>query len=131
MGLFGGGNSSSSNTQIDNRRTLDNGSTSAELQASGGSSVTYQSMDAIVAKNAIDAMQNTTSGAFDYGSGILSRVLTQSQQQTGAVLDSLQGTENMVSAAYADAKGRGALTDKILIGAIVGVVLIAFFALKK
>ncbi|CAN7402290.1 hypothetical protein LJR129_002488 [Acidovorax sp. LjRoot129] len=37
----------------------------------------------------------------------------------------------MVKDAYADAKGRGALTDKILIGAVLAMAVVAFAAVKK
>lgn len=49
----------------------------------------------------------------------------------GRALDSLESTETVISNAYADAKGRGALTDKILMGAIIAMAVVAFMAVKK
>ena len=46
-------------------------------------------------------------------------------------LDSLKTSTTMIKDAYADAKGRGALTDKILIGSIAMAGLVAIAALRK
>lgn len=40
-------------------------------------------------------------------------------------------TSNLVKDAYADAKGRGALTDKILMGSIAAMAVVALMAVKK
>lgn len=58
--------------------------------------------------------------AFSFGTNALNRAF-------GAAGDA----SNLVKDAYADAKGRGALTDKILIGAIVAMAAVAFAAVKK
>lgn len=52
-------------------------------------------------------------------------------KQTSVAIDSLNSSSGLVKDAYADAKGRGALTDKILIVSIVMAGLVAFFAVKK
>lgn len=59
------------------------------------------------------------------------KVLTYGGNLTNRVLDATAATENLVKDAYADAKGRGALTDKIMIGAIAAMALVAFAAVKK
>jgi len=50
---------------------------------------------------------------------------------TGRALDTFTATNELVKDAYADAKGRGALTDKILMGAIAAMAVVAFMAVKK
>lgn len=117
-GLFGGGGGSSSSssqstTQTDNRRTIASGGISAEDS-------TVNVLDGGAIKNAFDFGTATVKESFGFA--------TRSQQQ---VLDSLDSTSNLVAAAYNDAKGRGALTDKILIGAIAMAGLVAVMALRK
>lgn len=57
--------------------------------------------------------------------------LAFADKQTGRAFDSLSETESLVANAYADAKGRGALTDKILIGAIACMAVVALMAVSK
>lgn len=65
---------------------------------------------------ATDAM----GGALSFGSGALNKAANAFEVSTSLVKD-----------AYADAKGRGALTDKILIGAVLAMAVVAFAAVKK
>jgi hypothetical protein len=76
--------------------------------------------------------------AFNFGSDSLSmadsfytRALDYSTSATDQALSNLQRTQDLTAAAYNDAKGRGALTDKIIIGAIGAMAIVAFMALKK
>lgn len=74
---------------------------------------------------------NFGSDALAFGSDALARVLDASQQGTGRVIDSLNSTEQLVANAYNDAKGRGAMTDKLLLAAVAAMALVAVFAVKK
>lgn len=58
--------------------------------------------------------------ALDFGNDAMKR--------ENAVLDK---TTSVLNSAYADAKGRGAMTDKILIGAVAMAGLVALAAIKK
>ncbi len=103
--------SSSSNkqatTQTDNRRVLGEGAISAE------SGATVSVLDNGAISKAFDFSSAVAAGALKFG------------------LDSQSSTAGILKDAYADAKGRGALTDYILIGSIAMAGLIAFQALKK
>jgi hypothetical protein len=75
--------------------------------------------------------------ALDFASGAMTKSYGFSGQALAAViqgenraLDSVAQSNDLVKNAYADAKGRGALTDKITIGAIAMAGLVAFAALK-
>lgn len=59
-------------------------------------------------------------GAFGFGDRALDRASDAMSEATSLVKD-----------AYADAKGRGALTDKILMGAIAAMAVVALMAVKK
>lgn len=115
---FGGGGGSSSSTtkteNIDKRIAVDSG-----IGVSGDSN-TIQVLDGGAIKNAFDFAGQTAGQSFSFA--------TESNRQA---LDSLNVTSNLVKDAYADAKGRGALTDKILIGAIAVSGLVALFAIRK
>ena len=73
-----------------------------------------------VQQNALDVVAGNTADALAYG-----------KWETGAALDSLNTSAGMVATAYADAKGRGALTDKIMMLAIAGAALVAWQAVKR
>ncbi len=103
---MGSSKSSQATNQTDNRRVLGEGSISAE-----GSTV-----------NVLD--NGAISKAFDFSSSIAAGALKFG-------LDSQTSTAGILKDAYADAKGRGALTDYILIGSIAMAGLIAYQALKK
>ena len=113
---MGGKSSSSQSTnQTDNRRVLAEGAISAE-----NSTVTVQALDAEVANR-----------AFDFGDTVVTKALDFSLDSNAQALDSLQTTTSLVKDAYEDAKGRGALTDKILIGSVVMAGLVALAAIRK
>lgn len=121
---MGGSKSSSSaaTSQTDNRRVLGEGSISAE-----NSTVTIQALDNGAINRAFDTADLSVGRALDFGGNALA-FATDAQ---AATLDSLTTTSNLVKDAYADAKGRGALTDQILIGAIAMAGLVAFKAISK
>lgn len=138
----------------DQRRVLGQGALSAENSTVFQSTTTLnQTLDADVANKAMDTARLSTSAALDFGGGALSGALdavgkadsrafsfggdalasafsfaSESLKRENTALDQ---TTSVLSDAYADAKGRGALTDKILIGAICAVAMIAYMAMKK
>lgn len=112
MGGSSSSNSSAATNQTDNRRTIAAGGISAE-----GSTVNVLDGGAINA--AFEFSKSTVGESFDFA-----------RSSQGAALDSLNVTSNLVKDAYADAKGRGAMTDKILIGAIGMAGLVALMAIR-
>lgn len=113
LALLGGGGSSSSSTsqttnQTDNRRVIGQNGVSAE-----NSTVTYNLTDGGTVAAALNLVGNVTSSA-----------------QTNAA-DSLNSTTKAISSAYASARGQGALTEYVLIGALALVGLISYYAIKK
>ena len=93
-------------TMQDNRRVLGEGSISAE-----NSTVTVLDNGAIA-------------GAFDFSKAIAEGALAFG-------LKSQSDSAKTMADAYNDAKGRGALTDYILIGAIAMAGIVAFSAVKR
>lgn len=126
MGLFGGSKSTSTTTnltnQIDNRRVLGEGSISAE-----DSQINITTLDADVVNRALGSVDNSVLSALKFGGRALDYA-TEAQDQAAAATNA-QGL--LIADAYAEAKGRGALTDKILIGAVAMAGLVALFAIKK
>lgn len=122
---------SSDTNQTDNRRVIGQGGVSAEQ----GSIVNVTTLDASVANNAIsttaDASVRNLKESLAFGSEALQGALGFGINTQKTALDSLNSQANLVKDAYADAKGRGALTDKILIGAIAMAGLVAFAAVRK
>lgn len=126
--------------QADNRVVLGQGA----LLAQSGSSIaiTNTTLDGDVALAAINGSVKGEKLALDFGETALSKAFSfagTSEQRAFSfasasektALDSLQVQSNLVKDAYADAKGRGALTDKILIGSIAMAGLVAIAALRK
>lgn len=83
------------------------------------------------AQDAQNRSMTATSDALSSAKDAFASALSFGGKQTAAAVDSLNQTENLVSAAYADAKGRGALTDKIMMVAIAGALFVAFMATRK
>lgn len=59
------------------------------------------------------------------------KVLNYGGTMTDKVLDSVAASTSLVKDAYEDAKGRGALTDKMIMAAIAAMALVAYMAVKK
>lgn len=134
---MGGSSSSSSQAtnQTDNRRTIAQGGISAE-----GSNVNV--LDGGAIKNAFDFAGAVNAGSLDFSKTALAKSLefaTSNTKQSfdfastanAQALDSLNTTANLVKDSYADAKGRGAMTDKILIGSVAMAGLVALAAIRK
>jgi hypothetical protein len=113
--------------QQDNRRVIGERGISAE----GGSSVMVYALDAEVANNAVNASTADLKAALNYTDSVTGRAFDFGTKAQSIALDSLNTQANLVKDAYADAKGRGALTDKILIGSVVMAGLVALAALRK
>jgi hypothetical protein len=83
---------------------------------------------------ALGSMANVAGHAMDSNERVTEMAIGAAQDayknSTSQVLDSLNSTETLVANAYNDAKGRGAMTDKILIGAIVMTGLVAYAAIR-
>lgn len=111
--------SSQSTSQTDNRRVLGEGSVSSEVKA-GASAATN---GGIVAGgySKVTVLDN----------GAINRAFDFSQNVGSAALGFAQSTAGQVAEAYKDAKGRTAMNDYILIGAIAMAGLVAYSAVKK
>lgn len=121
------------NSQKDNRRVIGEHGISAE-----NSTVNVQTLDAEVVNRVLNMGRTTVDRALDSGDLSLERALSfgrsaldYSKSSQAQALDSLNTTANLVKNAYEDAKGRGALTDQILIGSVVMAGLVAMAAIKK
>ncbi|CAN7409282.1 hypothetical protein [Acidovorax sp. LjRoot194] len=73
------------------------------------------------------AQQNS----YNFAGDALGGALGLATSAMNKAFNSAEYTGSMVKDAYADAKGRGALTDKILIGAVLAMAVVAFAAVKK
>lgn len=121
---------SSSQAYTDNRAVLGEGSTYAD----DGGSVTSYVLDGGAIQNAFqfgeDALlANTDVTKTVLGTGV--KVLDAGAKATALALDNMQSTQQLTADAYADAKGRGALTDKILIGTVLGALAVALVAVFR
>lgn len=123
---MGGSSSSSSQAtnQTDNRRSIGDGGISNE-------NGTVQVLDGGVIQNAFNFAGAVSTGSFDMQKTTLAKSLDFASKSNSQALDSLNTTSNLVKDAYADAKGRGAMTDKILIGSVAMAGLVAIAALRK
>jgi len=119
--------SNPSTNQTDNRRVIGQGGVSAE----SGSVVNYQVLDGEVVNRSLDSVDLTVKNALSTVDKSVGRSFDFAVQANSQALDSLNTTSNLVKDAYADAKGRGAMTDKILIGSVVMAGLVAIAALRK
>jgi hypothetical protein len=69
--------------------------------------------------------------ALGIASDSMNQALAYGGKQTAVALDSLMGSAELVKNAYADAKGRGAMTDYLLLAAMGVAGLVAYSALKN
>lgn len=109
-------NAQQSTNQTDNRRVIGEGAISAE----SGATVNYSVLD-----------NGAIGKAFDFSGKSLdfSRQVAEGALKFG--LDSQASSASVIANAYNDAKGRGALTDYILIGAIAMAGIVAYSAVSK
>lgn len=80
---------------------------------------------------AVGASDRARTQAFDFGADALSAAFAFGKTANTQAQDAMSATANLVKDAYADAKGRGALTDKMIMAAIAAMALVAFMAVKK
>jgi hypothetical protein len=91
-----------------------------------------QASDAIAFAQASSAQSAAAQKqALDAATGSMADALAYGGKQTAIALDSLNGSAELVKNAYADAKGRGAMTDYLLMAAIGVAGLVAYSALRK
>lgn len=81
--------------------------------------------------SAVGASDRARTQAFDFGADALSAAFAFGKTANTQAQDAMSATANLVKDAYADAKGRGALTDKMIMAAIAAMALVAFMAVKK
>ncbi|PTT21656.1 hypothetical protein DBR12_06190 [Acidovorax sp. HMWF029] len=77
-----------------------------------------------------NATRNTTA-AYNFSSDALGEAFSFGGNALNKAFGAAENATALVKDAYADAKGRGALTDKILIAAVGAMALVAFAAVKK
>ncbi len=76
------------------------------------------------------ASQTTTMSAIESTGDAYDKALKFGSLQTGVALDALSESANMIKDSYADAKGRGAMTDYLLFAAIAGALVVAAYAVR-
>ena len=86
--------------------------------------------DAQATRNAAMAY-NVVGDAMASNEAIMGKALALGAGVLGQGFDLIGNTTNLVKDAYADAKGRGALTDKMIMAAIAAMAIVAFAAIKK
>jgi len=74
---------------------------------------------------------NSIDNALAFGETALGKALGVGVSTTAAALDNLQVTQQLTKDAYEDAKGRGALTDKMIMAAIAAMAIVAFMAVRR
>lgn len=125
---MGGSKSSSaaSTSQTDNRRVLGEGAISAE-----NSTVSIQTLDGEVVNRALDTADLSVGKALDFSDSTQARAYAFANSAGDRALDNIEATTELVKDAYQEAKGRGELTDQIIMGALVMAGLVAFAAVRK
>lgn len=81
--------------------------------------------------NANTQANNAQSDALQTAVGALTSALSFGKSQTATALDSLNTSANLVKDSYADAKGRGAMTDYLLLAGMGIAAIAVFMAFKK
>lgn len=120
-------------SQYDNRNVLGERATLAQ----GGSTIIQNTLDADVANRAIDSSTKNLDMSLNFGTGAMTKTIGFAGDALKSIvtgqdraLDAVADSNSMVKDAYADAKGRGAMTDQITIAAIALAGLVAFAAVK-
>ncbi len=83
------------------------------------------------AKDAFSFAQKAADRANGSMADAFSSALNFSAKQTQTALDGLNKASSLVDSAYSDAKGRGAMTDYIMMAAIAGALLVAYMATRR
>jgi hypothetical protein len=122
---------STAQNYTDNRAVLGEASTYANNGASVSTTNYVLDGGAIessmkLGEAAIGANTGTTKLALEFGG----RVLDAGAKATDRALDNLQATQKLTADAYQEAKGRGALTDSMLIATVAGALLVAGLAVR-
>lgn len=73
----------------------------------------------------------STAASYNFASDALGEAFGFGGNAMNKAFNAAEGATALVKDAYADAKGRGALTDKILMGAIAAMAVVALMAVKK
>lgn len=105
------------------------GRDTVEGALSFGRTAIAQSMDS--SRDALEGSLSFGSKAINAVQGTFSDALSYSKQTTAAALDNLQATQKLTADAYNDAKGRGAMTDKLLMGAVAAMAVVAAVAVRN
>lgn len=87
------------------------------------------SSDALAFADQNSARQTTA--AYNFAADALGGALGMGTAAMNKAANAFELSTGLVKDAYADAKGRGALTDKILIGAILAMAVVAYASVKK
>jgi hypothetical protein len=80
---------------------------------------------------ALTEVRHSGDNALDLVRDGMSAVLSATAKNTDQALGSLAATQKLTADAYNDAKGRGAMTDKLLMAAVAAMGLVALMAVKK
>jgi hypothetical protein len=123
--MAGGGKSSQTQHDqfTDNRAVVGEGA----LYATSGAHLNNYVLDGGAIGRAFDFGNTTLAGFLNFGKD----TLALAKHNTDQLMAAAGNSQRLVADAYENAKGRGALTDKILIGAIGAMALIAFMAVRK
>lgn len=120
-------------SQYDNRNVLGERATLAQ----GGSTIIQNTLDADVANRAIDSSIKNLDMSLNFGTGAMTKTIGFAGDALKSIvtgqdraLDAVADSNSMVKDAYADAKGRGAMTDQITIAALALAGLVAFTAVR-
>lgn len=88
----------------------------------------------VAMQTASDASKMTLAGAryaMDANQAVLDAAFTQTGRAFTQAYDAVAGAGNMVATAYADAKGRGAKTDTMIMLAVAAMGVVALMAVQK
>lgn len=85
--------------------------------------------DALAFADANSARQ--TAASYNFATDALGEAFGFGGNALNKAFSTMDNATSLVKDAYADAKGRGALTDKILMGAIAAMAVVALMAVKK
>lgn len=108
---------------------LNFGSRTVDGAFSFGDNALSESFD--FGKSAMKMADLANERAADNIAGSYQNAMKLSQSVLEKSFSNLTDSQNMVATAYQDAKGRGAMTDKMMLAAIVAVSVVAFSAVNR